>query len=221
MLLQRLLDKVLGHVHPHAAAGGDGHRLHVGGVVARNTQSTNDLGLEKLHFGGFAVHQQHVARGSFADHLHDSFGVGVRAEGQVRYLALHVDGAALVDLQRASVPGNELVPHCTGHAVAWQNHHVPLHVAPLLEDVQRHASVQHARGSKQHAGPGLLDVAAVKRLHVTEVEHVVLLVHVLDHLIGPAHQQFVVHVRLGSESRGKIHWHCEAGALPVLFNQNG
>eukprot|EP00976_Prorocentrum_cordatum_P025042 509133-Prorocentrum_minimum.AAC.1 len=61
---------------------------------------------------------------------------------EAAHLAADVDGASRVDCEGPAVAGDELVADGVGDAVARQDDHVALHVAPCLEHLQRHARVQ-------------------------------------------------------------------------------
>jgi len=62
--------------------------------------------------------------------------------------------------------------------------------------MQGPVATYHAGGSEEHTGTRTLDVGAIERLHMLEVEYVVPVMCCFHLLVGPAHQQLVVQVRL-------------------------
>ena len=74
---------------------------------------------EKLHLGGFTVHEHDMLGLALTNQLHDSFGVGMRTERHVlhRHLNFHL---LLVELQLPLSVQN-LPANCAGYTIPWHD----------------------------------------------------------------------------------------------------
>jgi hypothetical protein len=66
--------------------------------------------------------------------------------------------------------------------------------------------MQHTWGSKEHHRLVCLQGALVVRAHMREVEHILLDEGLLNLLISPVYEKFVVKICLFSKSARKIDW---------------
>ncbi len=141
------------------------------------------------------------------------------AERHVLHGHLDIDDLPLLELDLPLSVEN-LVSDRAGHAVSWHDDHVLLPRAPLLEDLQRQPAVQHARGGEDDHGAGVLQVRAVERADVLELEHVSLHEGAADLLVRPRDEHLVVVVGLLGQAGAEVDGHFQVHALPVSLQEN-
>ena len=153
-----------------------------------------------------------------AHQLHNSLGIGMRRKGHVLDFDFNVHNS-IVNLN-PTLPMQDPVANSASNAIARHDDAILLVSAPLLEDLERLARVQHARGGEDDHGPFGLGKLLLVGLDVLEVEGVPLDKRLLDLLIRPVDKELVVVGRLFGQTGGKVDWHVQLHPVPVRLQQN-